>query len=164
MCSRFARVSDSESAYEVIEVKATPVKIARALCLVAAVWISFGYNNQTIAYGAPRVVEHSSSSEVAPSDSSHRPVKVGVDLVLVPVTVRDQKDHLVIGLRKDNFNVFDQGQKEVIRHLSSEDAPVSVGIIFDASGSMYGKMERSREAVLQFLRNCNCSDQLSSDV
>ena len=65
----------------------------------------------------------------------------------------------MLGLQKDSFNVFDQGKQEVIRHLSSEDAPISVGIIFDASGSMYGKMERSREAVLQFLHSSNPEDE-----
>jgi Ca-activated chloride channel family protein len=80
-------------------------------------------------------------------------------LVLVPVTVTDQRGNLVLGLQKDSFNVFDQGKPEVIRHLSSEDAPISVGIIFDASGSMYGKMERSREAVVQFLHSSNPEDE-----
>ncbi len=79
--------------------------------------------------------------------------------MLVPVTVTDQKDHCVIGLQRDNFNVFDQGKQEVIRHLSSEDAPISVGIIFDTSDSMWGKIERSRDAVLQFLRASNPEDE-----
>ena len=126
--------------------KATPLNIARALCFVAAVWICFAHNNLTIVEGAPGVVEDS-SNDVAPADGSGGAVKVGVDLVLVPVTVTDQRGHLVLGLQKDAFNVFDQGKQEVIRHLSNEDAPISVGIIFDASGSMYGKMERSRHAV-----------------
>src|SRR6202000_1620604 len=117
--------------------KVTPIKVGRALCLVAILCICFGHNNQATVYGAPAVIDYSSSTEVASSAGSYSPVRVGVDLVLVPVTVRDQKDHLVKGLQKDNFTVFDQGQQEVIRHLSSEDAPISVGIIFDASGSMY---------------------------
>jgi len=144
--SRFAH-APTQPEYEVVEVKATPLNIARALSFVAAAWICFGHNSQTIVQGAPRVVEHSRSNEVVPADGGRGAVKVGVDLVLVPVTVTDQRGHLVLGLQKDNFNVFDQGKQEVIRHLSNEDAPISVGIIFDASGSMYGKMERSRHAV-----------------
>jgi Ca-activated chloride channel homolog len=54
-----------------------------------------------------------------------RSVKVDVDLVLVPVTVTDQRGHLVIGLQKDSFNILDQSEQEVIRHFSSEDAPIS---------------------------------------
>jgi Ca-activated chloride channel homolog len=139
--------------------KACLLTIARALFFVAAVWICFGHHNQTNVQGAPRVAKHSPSNDVAPADGSGGAIKVGVDLVLVPVTVTDQWGHLVLGLQKDSFNVFDQGKQEVIRHLSSEDAPISVGIIFDASGSMYGKMDRSREAVLQFLRSSNPEDE-----
>lgn len=79
--------------------------------------------------------------------------------MLVPVTVTDQKDHLVLGLQRDRFNILDQSNQQVIRHFSSEDAPISLGIIFDASSSMYGKIERSREAVLQFLRSANPEDE-----
>jgi Ca-activated chloride channel family protein len=86
-------------------------------------------------------------------------VKVGVDLVLVPVTVTDHKDHLVLGLEKDSFSVFEGANQQVIRHFSSEDAPISLGILLDTSSSMYGKMERSREAVVQLLRSSNPSDE-----
>jgi Ca-activated chloride channel family protein len=139
--------------------KATSVKIVRVLCFVATVWICFGHNNRSSACGAQCVIEHSSSSEAAPSEGNRGAVKVGVDLVLVPVTVTDQKDHLVPGLQKDNFDIFDQGEQEVIRHLSSEDAPISLGIIFDTSDSMWGKIERSRDAVVQFLRTSNPEDE-----
>jgi hypothetical protein len=105
------------------------------------------------------LLTHSPSNEVAPADGSGGAVKVGVDLVLVSVTVTDRRGQLVLGLQKDSFNVFDQGKQKMIRHLSNQDAPISVGIIFDASGSMYGKMERSREAVLQFLRSSNPEDE-----
>jgi Ca-activated chloride channel family protein len=86
-------------------------------------------------------------------------LKVDVDLVLVPVTVTDRQDRPVLGLEKDNFTVFERGNQQVIRHFSSEDAPVSLGIIFDTSSSMYGKMERSREAVVQLLRSSNPDDE-----
>jgi Ca-activated chloride channel family protein len=86
-------------------------------------------------------------------------LKVDVNLVLVPVTVTDRQDRVVLGLERNNFTVFDGGNQQVIRHFSSEDAPVSLGIIFDTSSSMYGKMERSREAVGQLLRSSNPNDE-----
>lgn len=86
-------------------------------------------------------------------------LKANVDLVLVPVTVTDQKDRLVIGLEKDNFNVYDGYDRQVIRRISTEDAPVSLGIIFDTSSSMYGRIDRSREAIVQFLRTANTEDE-----
>jgi Ca-activated chloride channel homolog len=132
--------------------------LARAIWIVAAVSVCFSQNDQTTVRVAPPVVDHSSSSNVLPANSGS-PVKVDVDLVLVPVTVTDRKDHLVTGLQKDSFSIFDQSNQEAIRHFSSEDAPISLGIIFDASSSMYGKIERSREAVFQFLRSSNPDDE-----
>lgn len=67
---------------------------------MAAVWICFGHNGHTVVQRAPRVVEHSPSNEVAPSDGSGGAVKVGVDLVLVPATVMDQRGRLVLGLER----------------------------------------------------------------
>ena len=60
-------------------------------------------------------------------------VKVDVDLVLVPLTVTDQQDRLIIGLQKDNFVLYDGADRQVIRNLSTEDAPISLGVIFDIS-------------------------------
>ncbi len=126
--------------------------LAQAFCLAAALSICFCQDGQGNVHVEPRVVQHSPSTDVRPPDSSGTPLKVDVDLVLVPVTVTDHRDHLVIGLQKDSFNILDQSNQEVIRHFSSQDAPISLGIIFDASSSMWGKIERSREPVVQFPR------------
>ena len=55
--------------------------------------------------------------------------------------------------------MFDGQERQVIRNISNEDSPISLGIIFDASSSMYGKVERSSQAVVQFLRTANPSDE-----
>ncbi len=100
------------------------------------------------------------SSVADPSLNTHTaPIKRNVDLVLVPVTITDQMDRLVTGLDKNNFQVFDGNQKQEIQHFSSEDAPVSVGIIFDMSGSMTDKINRAREAVLEFCKTANPQDE-----
>jgi Ca-activated chloride channel family protein len=79
--------------------------------------------------------------------------------VLIPVTVTDQKDRIVMGLQNDSFDILDQNNQELIRHFSSEDAPISLGIIFGTSDSMWGKIERSREAVVQSLWRSNPEDE-----
>ena len=86
-------------------------------------------------------------------------LKTEVKLVLVPVSVTDPKDRLVTGLRAENFQLFEGKKAQEIRHFSSEDVPVSVGIILDASGSMRSKMSRVREAVLQFCQESNPQDE-----
>ncbi|HEY6763329.1 MAG TPA: VWA domain-containing protein [Candidatus Sulfotelmatobacter sp.] len=92
--------------------------------------------------------------------SAHvRPLKVDVDLVLVPVTVTDPLNRLVTGLEKENFQLFDGSASQEIRSFSSEDAPVSLGVIFDSSGSMSSKMDRAKDAVIEFFKTANPQDE-----
>ncbi len=88
-----------------------------------------------------------------------RPMKVDVNLVLVPVTVTDPMNRLVTGLDKENFTIYEGKDEQVIRDFSSEDAPVSLGVIFDMSGSMGTKIERAREAAVEFFKTANPQDE-----
>src|SRR5919109_3147451 len=87
------------------------------------------------------------------------PIKKDVDLVLVPVTITDQMDRLITGLDKENFQLFEGKERQEIKHFSTEDAPISLGIIFDMSGSMASKIDRAREAVIQFCQSANPQDE-----
>jgi Ca-activated chloride channel family protein len=99
-------------------------------------------------------------AEIDPSLKTHtRPIRVDVDLVLVPVTVTDQMSRLVTGLEKENFVLLDNGEKQPIQHFSSEDAPISLGVIFDMSGSMSNKIEKARDAVIEFFKTANPEDE-----
>ena len=88
-----------------------------------------------------------------------KPLRKDVDLVLVPVTITDPMNRLVTGLEKNNFELTDNGKLQEIRHFSSEDAPISLGVIFDISGSMADKIEKSRQAVVEFFRTANPQDE-----
>ncbi len=88
-----------------------------------------------------------------------KPYKVDVNLVLVPVTITDPMNRLVTGLDRDNFNLFEGKDQQEIRTFSSEDAPISLGVIFDMSGSMSSKIERAREAVIEFFKTANPQDE-----
>jgi Ca-activated chloride channel homolog len=92
-------------------------------------------------------------------NSRIRPLKVDVDLVLVPVTITDPMNRLVTGLDKENFELFEGNSKEEIKTFSSEDAPVSLGVIFDSSGSMASKMDRAKDAVMEFFKTANPQDE-----
>jgi Ca-activated chloride channel family protein len=131
----------------------------RAVCFAAAVCACFAQDDGAKLHVAPRGGEQSLTSDDRSADRKNGPVKVDVDLVLVPATVTDQKDRVMIGLQKESFDILDQNNEELIRHFSSEDAPISLGIIFDTSDSMWGKIERSREPVVQFLRTSNPEDE-----
>jgi len=88
-----------------------------------------------------------------------RPLKVEVDLVLVPVTITDPMNRLVTGLEKENFQLIEGGVQQDVKSFSSEDAPVSLGLIFDASGSMSSKIDRARDAVGEFFKTANPQDE-----
>jgi len=79
-----------------------------------------------------------------------RSIRLDIKVVQIPVTVTDVLDHPVGGLRKDDFHLFEDNVEQEIAYLSTEEAPVSVGLIFDASGSMKNKIETSVAAVDQF--------------
>jgi Ca-activated chloride channel homolog len=88
-----------------------------------------------------------------------RPLKVAVDLVLVPVTITDPMSRLVTGLDRENFELFEGNTREEIKSFSSEDAHVSLGVIFDSSGSMSSKMDRAKDAVMEFFKTANPQDE-----
>lgn len=100
------------------------------------------------------------AADIDPSLKTHtKPIKVDVDLVLVNVTVTDPMNRLVTGLDKENFQLFEGSKTEDIKHFSSEDAPLSLGVIFDMSGSMSDKIEKAREAVVEFFKTANPQDE-----
>jgi len=88
-----------------------------------------------------------------------KPIKVDVNLVLVPVSIVDPENRQVTRLEGENFEVFEGKERQQIQHFSSEDAPLSLGAIFDMSGSMASKIQRAREAVVEFFKTANPEDE-----
>lgn len=86
--------------------------------------------------------------------------KVKTDLVTLTLTVTDLYGRYVSGLTKKSFNVFDNNQEQEITFFSDSDAPVSIGIIFDRSGSMSGeKIAKARRALERFVNTSHPSDE-----
>lgn len=81
------------------------------------------------------------------------------DLVLIPVSVTDARNHAVTGLGRQAFRVFEDKTEQTVVQFAREDVPLSVGIVFDSSESMTGKLQKSREAIRQFLRLANPEDE-----
>ena len=82
-----------------------------------------------------------------------------VDVALVNVTVTDPYNRLVTGLEPDNFRVFEDNTEQEVLTFSSEDVPISIGVIFDLSGSMSNKIAKAREAAVQFFKTANPADE-----
>jgi Ca-activated chloride channel family protein len=101
-------------------------------------------------------VRHDTPGQVIkPGQSVH----IDVDLALVNVTVTDPYNRLVTGLEPDNFRVFENNVEQEIQYFSSEDVPISIGVIFDLSGSMANKIGKAKEAALQFFKTANPQDE-----
>ena len=82
------------------------------------------------------------------------------DLVTFTVTVTDPYNRYVSGLSKKHFTVYDDKDEQEILFFSDDDAPISVGIIFDVSGSMSGdKIRRARMALTKFIETSKDSDE-----
>jgi Ca-activated chloride channel family protein len=82
-----------------------------------------------------------------------------VDVALVNVTVTDPYNRLVTGLEPDNFRVFEDNAEQEVVTFSSEDVPISIGVVFDISGSMANKIAKAREAAIQFFKTANPADE-----
>ena len=88
------------------------------------------------------------------------PVIVNTDLITFTVTVTDTYGRYVSGLGKNAFTVMDDKKPQEITFFSDDDSPVSVGVIFDVSGSMGGdKIRRARDALSKFIQTSHDSDE-----
>ena len=92
-------------------------------------------------------------------DQSPHRLKVDVDLVEVNASVVDSEGRLVSGLEKENFEVFEDKVQQEIVSFSSEDVPVSVGIILDVSGSMKNELQNAVQAANTFMKGGNFDDE-----
>jgi len=86
-------------------------------------------------------------------------IRVDSNLVLIPVSVTDARNHPVVGIDAGRFRVFDGKVEQEVVSVSTDDTPLSVGIVFDGSASMAGKLSKAREAVVEFLKNADPDDE-----
>ena len=100
---------------------------------------------------------HSSSSSLTLPQQDRIPVII-TDLVSLTVTVTDASNRLVTGLDKQHFELFEDKVKQDILFFSEDDAPISLGIVFDVSGSMKGKLDRARDALKAFIQTSHNDD------
>jgi len=96
-----------------------------------------------------------------PKEDEPRPanIRVNTNLVLIPVSVNDPLNRPVSGLEKENFRVFDDKQPQTISTFAMDDEPIAAGLVFDTSGSMGEKLQRSRMAAAVFFKIADPEDE-----
>ena len=118
-----------------------------------------GAEGSKVAADLPKIMDevkkNTPGKPLNPGDTMH----MDVDLALVNITVTDPYNRLVTGLEPDNFRVFEDNFEQEVVTFSAEDVPISIGVIFDFSGSMANKVAKAREAAIQFFKTSNPQDE-----
>lgn len=85
--------------------------------------------------------------------------EVNAQMVLVPFTVTDHGGRTIQGLRAQNFTVFDDHIPQPIASFATEDAPCSVGLVLDISGSMRNALATAKSVAHAFFKTSNREDE-----
>jgi len=122
------------------------------------VFTSSSTAQDTVQSSTTRCGEAASGAQIRNCDKPSASLRVETDLVLVPVSVTDARNRPVVGLSKENFVLSDQAHQQPIRFLTTEDAPLTVGLILDVSNSMTDKIDAEKEALVEFFKQANPDD------
>ncbi len=86
-------------------------------------------------------------------------ISVDVNLVMLPVTVTDGKGRVVTDLKRDHFNVFEEREQQQIQYFEHVEAPLSVGLVFDVSGSMRRRIGTAQDALSSLFKYSSAEDE-----
>ena len=123
------------------------------LCSAALAFQAPGGNPVSIV---PRARTAPASTDITAREST---LRVDASLVEIPVHVTTPDGATVTDLRRQDFHVFEDGVEQRIAYFSQDDAPLSVGLLFDSSGSMHSKLQKSAEAAAAFFKTANVLDE-----
>jgi VWFA-related protein len=116
----------------------------------------------SVAFAQPVVPTTGTANRATASGEVYRSnavISVDSDLVLIPVTITDREGKTITGLEREHFKLFEDAAEQEIVHFTAEDAPASIGIVLDTSGSMRSKIPSARQAVNALLANANPDDE-----
>lgn len=86
-------------------------------------------------------------------------LRVDTSLVLIPAQVTTREGAPIMDLNGKDFRIFEDGAEQRISYFAKDDAPVSIGLLMDSSGSMKNKKQKSSEAAAAFFRTANSEDE-----
>ncbi len=124
-----------------------------AACLLCS--LGFAQQTQSETVSARIAPEALPSSTGAPY--SH--LRVDSTLVLIPVHVTTPSGTSVTNLNLEHFRLFEDNAEQKVTHFAKDDAPISIGLVFDTSGSMHNKIRKSSEAAATFFKTANAEDE-----
>jgi Ca-activated chloride channel homolog len=88
-------------------------------------------------------------------------IKIGSEVVLINVLVSDSKNRFVENLKKEEFELYEDGKKQELSFFAKQDEPISIGILIDGSTSMLdnGKLEEAKKAAHALFEKSNPKDE-----
>jgi VWFA-related protein len=130
-------------------------------CTIAITAVCLGADDNKTSAQDPRVTiqPRAKPSAPVPDGPRTRNLRVDTTVVEIPVTVTDPLNRFVTGLEREHFRIFEDKIEQKVSYFSSEDRPIAIGIVFDTSGSMGSKLQKSRQAVAQLMKTANPEDE-----
>src|SRR5271165_6508886 len=127
------------------------------IALLVLTWIPL------LAFQSPSPDEHLTiAARMAPrlaTELAPAHLRIDTSLVLIPVHVTTRLGVAVTDLERTSFRISEDNVEQTITHFAKDDAPLSIGLVFDASASMKSKMHKSSEAAAAFFKTANPEDE-----
>ena len=133
--------------------KNQPRRLLRLLCVACLVTVTLTTVLNPAAGQQPRTA-------FTPATADDGRVSISTEIISVTVSITDAQGRFITGLPKEAFQVYEDKVAQEISFFSAHDAPASIGIVFDLSGSMQGeKIRRAREALSHFIQTSHPDDE-----
>jgi Ca-activated chloride channel family protein len=107
----------------------------------------------------PRPRPSASQRSASQSSESQNTLRTDSSLVVIPTWVTTAAGASVTSLNKENFRVVEDNVEQPIAYFIQDDAPLSIGLLFDTSGSMRTKMDKASQSVAEFFKTANTEDE-----
>src|SRR5512143_3224739 len=130
------------------------VSLLFVLLLFPALTFQSDLNGPTVSISPVRSRESS-----APKSYPEPTLRIDTSLVLIPAQVTTREGSPIMDLKRKDFRIYEDGAEQQIAYFAKDDAPVSIGLLLDSSGSMRNKKEKSSEAASAFFRTANSEDE-----
>jgi Ca-activated chloride channel homolog len=110
---------------------------------------------------APIRSREGNAPKSGPGDSSlpEPTLRIDTSLVLIPTQVTTREGSPIMDLKPKDFRIYEDGAEQQIAYFAKDDAPVSIGLLLDSSGSMRNKKQKSSEAAAAFFKTANVEDE-----
>jgi Ca-activated chloride channel homolog len=131
----------------------------RVVFLAGILWAGSGLPAQSLYHDAAITIAPRERPRPAAPAGAEPTLRIDSSLVLIPVHVTNASGASVTDLPQRQFRLFEDNVEQTVSSFYTEDAPVSVGLLFDSSGSMRSKMDKSCEAAAAFFRTANPQDE-----